>query len=402
MRKLLDGLHNNEPRRRRVLPLIGWHLSATIRGIMRYAREAGWTLDLRALRTGVLPDPVGVDGILCLLGGLDSRPELTDYVRRAGLPTVDLHGDESDTVPAGRVLLDNVRCGELAAEHLAGRGITRCVFCCRSLADWSAGLRAQGFRRVLDERGIGCRVIEKKRRYRPGATSGDMLPLLVSELAKERLPVGIFAENDDLALVVLEACAQSGIQIPEQAVVVGCDNDPLGAEFASVPLSSIDPNLEDRSYRAAQLLDRMMSGEPAPDEPIMIEPLGVVARQSTDILAVTDLRVATALTFIRRNIADSGLTTGVVADGCDTPPRTLTRLFKQHLDRTVADEISRLRLERACQSLLEPRVTLTQVAATCGFAGLLHMRRNFLRHLGTTPRKWRKARIKAETPARRP
>ena len=55
--------------RRRVLLLLSYHLSATEQGIMKYAREANWTLDLRTLRTGTLPESSGIDGILCLLGG---------------------------------------------------------------------------------------------------------------------------------------------------------------------------------------------------------------------------------------------------------------------------------------------------------------------------------------------
>jgi hypothetical protein len=173
--------------RRRVLLLLSYHLTATERGIMKYAREADWTLDLRALRTGFLPEPGGIDGILCLLGGWESRPEMTEFVRRAGVPVVDMHGDEIGKVPAGRVLADNLRIGELAAGHFATRGFTNCLFCCRSLSDWSARQRQRSFGATLDQLGIRNRIFEHRAMTRHGIPVGipvgDVVAGLVHELA---------------------------------------------------------------------------------------------------------------------------------------------------------------------------------------------------------------------------
>ena len=106
--------------RRRVLLLLSYHLSATEQGIMKYAREANWTLDLRTLRTGTLPESSGIDGILCLLGGWGSRPEMTEFVRKAGVPVVDMHGDEIAKIPAGRVLVDNLKTNPLSPALRSG------------------------------------------------------------------------------------------------------------------------------------------------------------------------------------------------------------------------------------------------------------------------------------------
>jgi LacI family transcriptional regulator len=378
--------------RRRVLLLLSYHLTATERGIMKYAREADWTLDLRALRTGFLPEPGGIDGILCLLGGWESRPEMTEFVRRAGVPVVDMHGDEIGKVPAGRVLADNLRIGELAAGHFATRGFTNCLFCCRSLSDWSARQRQRSFGATLDQLGIRNRIFEHRAMTRHGIPVGDVVAGLVHELASVETPIGIFAENDDIAALVLDACGQLGIRVPEQAAVLGVSNDPLVVDFAPVPLSSVDPDVGGRAYRAAQLLARMMDGEPAPPQPILIEPPGIVTRQSTDILAVPDLRVAGALTCIRRNFTAPLLNAVAVAEACGVPPRTLARLFKQHLGRSVADEIGRLRRQRAQQLLASTDHSASEIAAQVGFASLLHLRRNFQRHTGLSPREWRQQR----------
>jgi LacI family transcriptional regulator len=375
--------------RRRVLLLLAYHLTATEQGVVKYAREAGWTLDLRTLRSGVLPEPGGIDGILCLLGGWESRPELTDYVRSAGVPVVDMHADEAGNVAAGRVLVNNRMIGELAAQHFATRGFSRCLFCCRSLSDWSARERGQAFVRALEQQGIGHRIFEHVAAVSNRFPVVDMLPHLVAALEEEALPLGVFAENDDVAALVLDACEQLGIRVPEQVAVLGCGNDPLVVDFTRVPLSSIDPDIAGRAYQAAHLLGRLMDGEPVPEKPVLIEPPGIVTRQSTDILAVPDLRVAAALTLIRRDFTAATLNPNSVSVACGVPPRTLARLFKQHLKRSVADEIARLRRQRAQQLLASTALSASEIAHQVGFASLLHMRRNLQRHTKLSPRQWR-------------
>ena len=103
--------------RKRVLLLLGWLARNTEEGIVRYAREAGWSLNLQTMRTGALPDPEGIDGVIALLGGVGSRQDMIDYARELRVPIVDLHTDEAESVPAGRVLIDNRKIGRMAADH---------------------------------------------------------------------------------------------------------------------------------------------------------------------------------------------------------------------------------------------------------------------------------------------
>lgn len=304
-----------------------------------------------------------------------------------------MHADEAGKVPAGRVLVNNLKLGELAAQHFASRGFTQCLFCCQSLSDWSAGERRQGFVDSLNQQSISHRTFEHSPGQPKKVSLGDMVPHLMAQLAQQSQPLGVFAENDDLATLVLDACERLGLRVPEQVAVLGCNNDPLVVEFARVPLSSVDPDTAGRAYRASQLLDRLMAGEPVPDNPVLIEPNGIVTRQSTDILAVPDLRVAGALTYIRQHFTDSTLNPDLVSEACGIPARTLARLFKQHLGRSVADEIGRLRRQRAQQLLGADDLSATEVAVQSGFASLLHLRRNFHRHLGTTPRQWRQRKV---------
>ena len=74
------------------------------------------------------------------------------------------------------------------------------------------------------------------------------------------LPIGILAVNDSQALRLMSACRMLGISMPEEAAVLGVNNDLVVCDAATPPLSSVDVNCGRIGYEAAALLDRMMAG----------------------------------------------------------------------------------------------------------------------------------------------
>jgi|GEM_PF-1035008 LacI family transcriptional regulator len=392
MKKKHSSALPNTGERKRVLLLLGWQARGTEEGIVRYAREAGWSLNLHAMRTGALPEPEGIDGVLCILGGVGSRVDMTEFAKQVDVPIVDMHSDEAATVPAGRVLIDNLRIGRMAADHFQERGFTRCLFTCKSLVDHSARDRWLGFSEAVKEHGIQGDVLE----CFPGAGAGAnglsprlSVDRLKAAIAEAEYPLAIFAENDDFAVFVLEACEKLGVRVPEEVALLGSGNHSLIVDFSTVPLSSIAQDFTARAYRAAQLLNELMAGKPMPKEPIMIESGHLITRRSTDILAVDDLRVATALDFIRHHYPDENIDTPTVAKTCGVAMRTLARLFNTELGWSVAEEIKQTRIRKACQLLEHTELTLSEIAEQIGFAGLQHFRRNFKQTTGYSPRKWR-------------
>src|SRR5689334_7417277 len=94
--------------------------------------------------------------------------------------------------------------------------------------------------------------------------------------------------NDLSGQQLLEACLRSGINVPEAGAVVSADNEEPVCRTSYPPLSSVVINDHQRDYEAAAVLDRLMDGKPPLTDPTWIEPAGVVARQSTDIMAIDD------------------------------------------------------------------------------------------------------------------
>ena len=106
--------------------------------------------------------------------------------------------------------------------------------------------------------------------------------------------------------------------------------------------------------------------------PRVVEPLGVVTRRSTDVLAVADRQVAAALRFIREHASD-GINVEDVLDhlagaeqSLPLSRSTLDRRFAQLLGRSPKDEILRVRLARVRQLLIETDYTLPAIAPLAG------------------------------------
>ena len=79
---------------------------------------------------------------------------------------------------------------------------------------------------------------------------------------------------------------------------MGAENYLMAADTMHTPISSVDTNLVVLGYQGAALLDRLMSGKPAPELPVRVPAAGLVARKSSDILAVKHPGVAKSLRFI--------------------------------------------------------------------------------------------------------
>jgi LacI family transcriptional regulator len=198
---------------------------------------------------------------------------------------------------------------------------------------------------------------------------------------------------------VLQACDDAGVTVPDEVGVLGCDNDPTVCHYTPVPLSSIDIDWDRIGYDAAQLLDRMMDGEVAPSEPVLIPPQGVVARMSTNILAVPDARIARALRFIWEHFPEP-ISSVDVAQEAGLNRRTLERGFGKYLNRSVCHEITRVRIERAKLLLGKPELKAHEIAEQCGFSSIVTFSEAFLRVTGMRPSDYRKNHGTAKADAR--
>ena len=136
-------------------------------------------------------------------------------------------------------------------------------------------------------------------------------------------------------------------------------------------------------------------------------PEGVVAEQIAALLALAagpDAHVSKAseklLNRIRRTIRDrcheAGLTPAAIADAHGISKRYLHHLFA-HTDSTFGSELMRMRLDCAHRLLSDTRfaaLTVSEVAARCGFLEPSHFARRFRKAHGAGPVEFRAARMR--------
>lgn len=367
-----------------------------LRGVIRYGRLHGpW---------GFYITPGDLEQVLPRMKrwggtGIIARVETPQVVRAilsAKLPTI-LVGLSSTRVCRNKALRqfsqvhsDSHNAGRLAAEHLLERAFRHFAYVGISGYLWS-GRREKGFAERIAEAGYSVDVYPVAE-Y-PPASSGRCWEKehrqLVRWLLELPRPVGLMACNDDRGREVLEACRTAGLRVPEQVAVVGVDNDDLFCELSDPPLSSVALNAEGAGYRAAALLERLMAGEKIEPQEITAEASYVVTRRSTDIVAVEDPDLATALQFLHDHVTEP-ITVDDLVEAVQISRRALELRFRRQLGRTIHDELERLRFQRAERLLLESDLPVPYVAEAAGYNSPNYFCRVFQHKCGMTPAQFRR------------
>jgi LacI family transcriptional regulator len=330
-------------------------------------------------------------------GGTGISARIADHriaqaVINANLPTIAIGLTDEQMRPGNplsrfsEISSDPVAVSRLAAEHLIERSLRRFAYIGSDDRGWSSR-RELTFRSYLRERGFSACVYSypKSRKDRVWEREQSHLARWISQLPT---PIGVFACDDDRGREVLEACKLAGLNVPEDVAVVGVDNDEVFCELADPPLSSVALNAETAGYRAAALLDDMMHGRIRKRQQIVVEALGVVTRRSTDIVAVDDREMASALQFIRQQHG-CNISVDQVADEVAMSRRSLEKRFREVIGRTILEEIQLTRLERAKRLLQETTHPISKVAEIAGFGSVGYFIQFFQKQVGKTPRKYR-------------
>ena len=366
---------------RRVLVLLAWYATDVFRGIARFARDAGWILDSSYERTGEVPEDWRGDGIIGVLG---VHPAVDSLAAKGKVPFVNIGYSMSDAAP--RVCADQAAVTKLAVNHFKNRGFRHFAYYLRSGQPGDLG-RLEAFRRELATSGHEPIVIDCAECR--GSSSLARTRWLTRKLKRLPMPVAILAEIDDYAIEVIGAAADAGLAIPEQVAVLGVGNDELRCPFAQVPLSSVNDNACGLGQQACLLLERLMTGAVSPVDVIAVQPLGVVTRRSTDVVAVEHPQVAQALKAIRDHYRDPMTAEGIIS-GVPMSRRRLHDAFVRYIGRSVADEITRLRVEHAKRLLAESAGKQQQIALQSGFRNDARLVLVFSRVTGMTPGEYRR------------
>lgn len=199
---------------------------------------------------------------------------------------------------------------------------------------------------------------------------------------------GVFTCNDIIAFQTAEACRLSELRVPEDVAIVGADNDDVLCELARPALSSVAVASKAVGYQAAAMLDRLLDGAPPPP-PLLLPPLGVVTRQSSDLICLPDPPVAAAVCFIREHSHMHLCVEDVLRD-VPVSRRSLERRFRKFLGHGLGEEIRRVHVQRAKELLANTGLPMAEVACQSGFSDGQQFSRVFHEETDLTPSAYRR------------
>jgi len=198
-------------------------------------------------------------GVIALSPGGHNLEALRAEMLRHCVPVALL--DNSLPCPWGiRVVSDDVRGTEVAVEHLAGLGHRRIAYLSSDPNTPLSILRETGYRNAMCGLGLTPDLVHTH--WIPGGEAEAVTAFLTRGASR---PTAIVCWDDKVAMLVLRAVREQGLQVPKDMSVVGFA-DLTVAELADPPLTTVAQPFEAMGKTVArELIDRIegrSTGEP--------------------------------------------------------------------------------------------------------------------------------------------
>ncbi len=193
-----------------------------------------------------------VDGVIVAAATLTSV--LADRCADNGLPVVQVNR-YSEFEHVHVVVSDNIRGGQLAAEHLLGLGRKKLAFLAGRQDTSSSRDRELGFCGTLAQAGLrlaGRDVGDYS--YHGALAAADRL------LSQTEPPDGLFCANDLMAFAAIDVAHRRKLRVPQDVAIVGYDNT-LTASSEAYNLTSVDQNID---QMVGQAVDIVLGNRAAP------------------------------------------------------------------------------------------------------------------------------------------
>ena len=186
-----------------------------------------------------------VDGIL--MAAAQASDELLGPMVASGLPVVLLARE--------------------VTRHLAELGHRRIGLVAEPLSYFSAQERRRGFRAALDELGLEP-AIEVE------AAAGSIAAARAAAggiLSSHGRPTAVLAQNDLMAIGVLQACRERGLRVPEDLSLAGYDGTLL-AEVVQPRLTTVEQPVRDIGRLAVELLHQLRTSRIKSPRKLVLQP----------------------------------------------------------------------------------------------------------------------------------
>lgn len=214
-----------------------------------------------------------VDGMIVMspdLGASALRDNLPD-----NLPVVLLNCRANGSTYSS-VNIDNRSGSAAMVRHLMYLGHRRIAVVRGGDANHDSNERLAGYRDVMKEGGVYDELLEVKGSFTE--ESGYLAGL--SLLVQDPRPTAVFAFNDSMAVGVLSAIQEGGLDIPGDISVAGFDDIPM-SRYLNPPLTSVHVPISDLgSLAVGRLIESLQRDGPVPAR-VETVPTTLVERRST-------------------------------------------------------------------------------------------------------------------------
>ncbi|WP_442485571.1 substrate-binding domain-containing protein [Aeoliella sp. SH292] len=349
-----------------------------VEAIAKFAHDADWQLLLaprdQERRFRVPPGWKG-DGVIASV----RDPSLKDHLQAVGLPTVDVANMYPKENWLGRVATNDCTRAAMAFDHFRTRQLQHFAIYSPAMSRYPSG-RSEEFRRTVEAAGYKCSTFQSAHEDE-SIVDREEVAAWLSTLPR---PVGIFASDPYPARQLAEICVRFGFDIPGGMAILSGDEDELLCGVLSPRISSIELASHRIGYDAARMLHQIMTTGQVPSTISLLDPLRVCARRSTDLLAIDDPQLRNVVQLIWDRAADGVQVTDLVR-AVPMSRRKLEQRFREVLGRTPAEEIRRVKLERARQMIVTTTTSVAAIALSCGFSSGPYLTHAFRKQFGITP-----------------
>lgn len=361
--------------------------------VLDLARQRRWKLINLAKFRNHLPASIDVRGVL---DGSDYKDAVTVDIVERRIPLVRIQRTaylDDGALPV--VGLDMAATGRMALDHFAQRDFKHVAYFGND--PWGSFLPAyEAFADAAGRRGIRCHLRQfhtdqiTQRSESGGVDRWRARQDIFGEwLADLPTPLGLFAYSDYAADRFCQWIIDAQRRVPEDIAVLGTGNRSFVCQCAAVPISSMAVDDDRIAAAAVGLLGDLIEGRHRDRRSDCIQPVGVVTRKSTDVLAVSNPNVVAALRYIWDHITED-LSVDQIAERVGVSRRTLERAFKAELGRGINQELQRRRMDRARDLVVQTDLRIADIAAALGFNSHTYFGQMFRAAYGTSPARYRR------------
>lgn len=365
-----------------------------LRGVVRYAKENGpWVFYRLPLHYQETHGEEGVfkwakqwkaDAIITQLSDID-----LDSLMSLNIPIiVQNYADRKEMI--SNITGDYFGTGVLAAEFFIHRGYKKFAYYGFEDTVWMRE-RGAGFKAEIERYGLEVHLYNKTQQLTEKSDRWEFDAKSVTDwLLSLPKPIALFACDDFFALQLTEICKMHDINIPDDIAILGVDNDELLCSISDPTLSSVELDVVSGGYEVGVLLDKYFRGQIAPPiaTDVVIKPIKIVLRQSTEKFQVKDKHVEQALILIEQEYCKE-LSIEQLLQEIPLSRRMLERKFKKETFTTIYQYIQDLRVDRFAELLQTTNIPLVDAAFMSGFTDYKNVSRIFSKKKDMSPSQYR-------------